>query len=95
MMALNSSSQEMVKTREEFKEEQKEKQNTEEMASSKRKIRVRLFPIWLRIIVIILIMAVSVLAGAIVGYSVMGDGRVNDTFKKETWAHISNLINEE
>ena len=95
MMALNSGSQEMVKTREEFKVERKDKNNTEENASPKRKVRVRLFPIWLRIIVIILIMAVSVLAGAVVGYGVMGDGKASDTFKKETWTHIVHLINEE
>lgn len=95
MMALNSSSQEMVKTREQVKEERKEQKNTEENASSKQRVRVRLFPIWLRIIVIILIMAVSLLAGAVIGYSVMGDGKASDTFKKDTWTHIVNLINEE
>ncbi|MEK5382549.1 DNA-directed RNA polymerase subunit beta [Niallia sp. FSL W8-0635] len=94
-MALNSSSQEMVKTREQVKEERKEQKNTEENASSKQRVRVRLFPIWLRIIVIILIMAVSLLAGAVIGYSVMGDGKASDTFKKDTWTHIVNLINEE
>lgn len=94
-MALNSSSQEMVKTREQVKEERKEQKNTEENASPKQKVRVRLFPIWLRIIVIILIITVSLLAGAVVGYSVMGNGKASDTFNKETWTHIVNLINEE
>lgn len=94
-MALNSSSQEMVKTREQVKGLRKEKKNSEENASPKRQVRVRLFPIWLRIIAIVLIMVVSVLAGALVGYSVMGDGKASDTFKKETWTHIVNLINEE
>lgn len=94
-MALNSSSQEMVKTREQVKKDQKKKNNPEEKASPKQKIRVRLFPIWLRIVVIILVIAVSVLAGAVVGYSVMGNGKATDTFKKDTWMHIVNLINEE
>lgn len=94
-MALNSSSQEMVKTREQVKEERNEQKHIEENASPKRKVRVRLLPIWLRIIVIIFIMAVSLLAGAVVGYSVMGDGKASNTFKKDTWTHIVNLINEE
>ena len=91
-MALNSSSQEMTKTREQVKEERK--QNTEEKASSKQKVRVRLFPVWLRVIVIILLMALSIMAGAVVGYSVMGSGKASDTFKKETWTHIVDLVNE-
>ena len=90
-----ASSQELVKTREQINEERNEKKKTEENASPKQKVRVRLFPIWLRIIVMILVIAVSVLSGAVIGYSVMGDGKASDTFKKETWTHIVKLINEE
>ena len=92
-MALNSSSQEMTKTREQVKEERKQN-NTEEKASSKQRVRVRLFPVWLRIIVIILLLALSIIAGAVIGYSVMGDGKATDTFKKDTWTHIVDLVNE-
>lgn len=92
-MSLNSSSQEMTKTREQVKEERKQR-NTEEVAAPEVRVRVRLFPIWLRVIVIILLMAISIIVGAIIGYSVMGDGRAMDIFQLETWAHIIDLVNE-
>ncbi|MDN4524829.1 DNA-directed RNA polymerase subunit beta [Fictibacillus fluitans] len=52
------------------------------------------FPIWLRLIVIIVLMVVCLVVGAIIGYSVVGDGKAGDVFKKETWTHISDLINQ-
>jgi len=91
-MALNSSSQEMTNTREQVKEEPKHNR-TEEQVSSKQRVRVRLFPVWLRVIVIILLMALCITLGAIIGYSVIGDGKVSDTFNKETWTHIIDLVN--
>lgn len=88
-------SQELVKTREELIEAKSNQQgNINKNADSRKKIRVRLIPIWLRLIIIAFLLSLSVMVGAMVGYSVLGNGKVADTFNKETWMHIIDLVNK-
>lgn len=94
-MAVNSSSQEKIQTREQVKQAKKQQNEENKAAQSKGMVRVRLFPIWLRVIMIVLLAVVSLCVGAVVGYSVMGDGKASDTFKTETWTHIFDLVNKE
>lgn len=61
----------------------------------KKKERIRIFPIWLRIIVIVILAFVALAAGLMFGYSVMGDGNATDVFKSETWRHIVDIVTEE
>ena len=86
-MALNKNNQEAT-TREEVKKSKKTREK-------KKRIRVRLFPIWLRIIIVILLLAASVVLGAMFGYAVMGSGKAKDVFEKSTWTHIIDLVNRE
>ncbi|MBM7585286.1 hypothetical protein JOC86_001828 [Bacillus pakistanensis] len=79
------------KTREEIKSEKK----LENESQDKKWIRVRLLPIWLRVILFVLFFAVSLVLGAIVGYSVIGDGKASDAFKKSTWEHIIQIVTKE
>ncbi|WP_409303167.1 DNA-directed RNA polymerase subunit beta [Peribacillus sp. SCS-155] len=79
-------------TREEFKRQQKD---TKSASDEKAKVRIRLIPIWLRLIVVIVLIVISMLAGAIVGYSVIGGGKATDVFKKSTWTHIIDLVNKD
>lgn len=58
-----------------------------------RWVRLRLIPIWLRIIVVILIFGIATMAGLIVGYSIIGDGATSDVLKGDTWQHLLNIIN--
>ena len=37
----------------------------------------------------------ALVGGAMVGYSVMGDGKATDVFKKSTWTHIVDLVNKD
>lgn len=90
-MSVNSHNQEAAKTREQVK---KDKQAHEEKPRAGR-IRIRLIPIWLRIIIVALLIVISTIAGAAVGYSVMGDGEVKDIFQKSTWTHIFDLVEKE
>lgn len=83
-----SKQKEAVKAKKPNPQESK-KQETETVKSRRRH-----FPIWLRLIVIAALMVVCLVAGAIIGYSVVGDGKAGDVFKKETWTHISDLINQ-
>lgn len=81
-------------TREELKKAkkaQKEQAGTEEKESAP-KIRVRLLPIWLRVILVVVLMGISVIAGLVVGYGVIGNGNPEDALDKSTWQHIIDLV---
>lgn len=57
-----------------------------------RKPRLRILPIWLRIILSIVLIGGSLLLGLIVGYGVIGGGSPADALKPETWYHILDII---
>lgn len=88
-------------TREELRKAQKNKAiQQEELAATeekpqKLKWRIRLIPIWLRIIIILAVMVAAIIAGAMFGYGVLGGGDPMDVLNKETWQHILDLINKE
>ncbi|MEH7110398.1 DNA-directed RNA polymerase subunit beta [Bacillus sp. JJ1764] len=93
-MKLN---QEQVQTREDFKKEQKgieenQTNNTEEAAPQYKRVRIRLFPIWLRLLLLVVLMFICLMSGAAVGYGVIGSGKVVDIFKESTWTHIVDLV---
>jgi hypothetical protein len=77
-------------TRENIKKEKKAKKETE-----KGKMRIRLIPIWLRLVLIVFGMALSLVIGAMVGYGVLGDGKPLDALKPSTWQHIIDLVEKE
>ncbi len=60
-----------------------------------QKIRIRLVPLWARIIIVLVLTMMALVGGAMVGYSVMGDGKATDVFKKSTWTHIVDLVNKD
>ncbi|CAM4044908.1 DNA-directed RNA polymerase subunit beta [Mesobacillus zeae] len=66
-----------------------------EKADGRVKLRVRLIPIWLRIIIVIVLFLLSTAAGLVTGYSGIGSGKASDTFDKATWTHILDLVNKE
>lgn len=88
-------------TREELRKAQQNKaRQQEELAATeekpqKLKWRIRLIPIWLRIIIILAVMVAAIIAGAMFGYGVLGGGDPMDVLNKETWQHILDLINKE
>ena len=88
-MAANSNQREAA-TREQVKKEKKK-----ELREKPKRVRVRLIPIWLRIIIVIALFALSIVLGAAFGYGVMGGGEAKDIFEKSTWTHIVDLINKE
>lgn len=68
---------------------QKRKSQKKEL---KRNLRVRLIPIWLRLLIIIVVCFLSLTAGAMIGYGVVGKGKMTDVFQKQTWQHIVDII---
>lgn len=81
---------EQAKTREEHK-----KLNSEEQKPTKQiRVRVRLIPIWLRLVLLIVLIFISVTAGALIGYGSLGGGKAIDVFKLSTWTHIRDFIDK-
>ncbi|MFJ8065547.1 DNA-directed RNA polymerase subunit beta [Psychrobacillus sp. NPDC096426] len=54
-------------------------------------VQIRMFPIWLRILLCIVLFTGAAAAGLIVGYSVLGDGTTTDALKWETYQHILDI----
>ena len=54
-------------------------------------VQIRMFPIWLRILLIILLLAAAVAAGLMIGYGVVGDGKPTDALKWETYQYILDI----
>lgn len=58
-----------------------------------RWVQIRLIPIWLRIVIILMLVVIAAVVGAMVGYSVIGEGKAMDVFKPSTWQHIFDIMN--
>lgn len=71
---------------------EKHKQTEEKPAKNTIWVQIRLFPIWLRLILVLLLFAGVAALGLYVGYSVVGDGSPGEIFQKETWTHITDII---
>lgn len=71
---------------------QKKKQKQEKRTV--KKPRQRIFPIWLRIIVVLLLCVIALIAGLMIGFGVIGDGIPQDALKKETWQHIIDIVSK-
>ncbi|QBP42076.1 DNA-directed RNA polymerase subunit beta [Paenisporosarcina antarctica] len=56
-------------------------------------VQIRLFPIWLRIILIVALVIGAMAAGLMIGYGYVGDGEPKDALKWETWQHILDILN--
>lgn len=54
--------------------------------------RVRIFPVWLRIIVVAILTVAALFAGLMIGYGVIGDGAPLDALKVETWRHLIDIV---
>lgn len=74
---------------------QKQNQKTEavEKRVEKRPIKsTRLIPIWLRLIIVAVLLVISMTAGLMFGYGVIGDGKAFDALKISTWNHLVDLV---
>ncbi len=61
-------------------------------AKKTRWVQIRLFPIWLRIVIVLLLVVIAAALGAMIGYGVIGDGNAKDALKWETWQHIIDIM---
>ncbi|RWZ58998.1 DNA-directed RNA polymerase subunit beta [Halobacillus fulvus] len=82
--------------------EQKRQMKAEEKPSKKAKTkekkpkkgRRRILPIWLRIIIVLLLSAVALIVGVMVGYGILGDGDPMDALQWDTWQHILDIVTQ-
>ncbi|MEF3330071.1 DNA-directed RNA polymerase subunit beta [Oceanobacillus oncorhynchi] len=75
------------------KTDKKEKQQRKREEKRSRP-RLRIFPIWLRIIVITIFAAAAFIIGLMIGFAVLGDGSPLDVLRLETWQHIIDIVNK-
>ncbi|GAA0436503.1 hypothetical protein GCM10008983_11510 [Lentibacillus halophilus] len=52
----------------------------------------RMFPIWLRMIVVLALSVVALAVGLMVGYGVVGDGNPIDALQWKTWQHMIDIV---
>lgn len=70
------------------KADNKAKKNKEKKPKINRR---RVLPIWLRILIVLILSALALVCGVMIGYGVIGDGNPTDALKWETWKHIWNI----
>jgi hypothetical protein len=94
MMSVNHLNHQQVKSREEYKKtkEEESKKTAVVRPSTYKRVRIRLIPIWLRVVLLVVMIVVSAIGGAAIGYGILGDGQAGDVLKKSTWTHILDLI---
>lgn len=86
MAEEKESTQENGGTRKERREQKKQQKR------GKHRYRIRLIPIWLRLLIVLVLLAASLTAGTMVGYGVVGKGDPMDVFNKKTWMHVYNVV---
>jgi ribosomal protein S12 methylthiotransferase accessory factor YcaO len=86
--------QKQVRTREELKKVRAQEKQIETMRDRRKKVRVRLIPVWVKVAIVILLTVASALAGTVVGYGVIGNGKPSEALQKGTWTHIIDIINK-
>ncbi len=67
----------------------------EEKQTKQQRLRRRLIPIWLRLVIVFVLVLLSGMIGAMVGYGVIGEGNAWDALKPATWQHIVDLIEKQ
>ena len=75
--------------------QQKGNDKKEKQPISIKRVRLRLIPIWLRMILVIVLFAMSTTIGAAIGYGVIGNGKASDIFYPSTWTHVKDLVEKE
>ncbi|MFC0561046.1 DNA-directed RNA polymerase subunit beta [Halalkalibacter alkalisediminis] len=74
--------------------EESEEETREQRREKRRekKPRLRLIPIWLRILISLLLIGGSLILGMMFGYGVIGGGEPGEAIRPETWYHIVDII---
>lgn len=72
--------------------QQKRAEKEQERESHQVKwVQIRMFPIWLRILIVLVLFAIAAAAGLMIGYGVLGEGAPKDALKWSTYQHILDI----
>lgn len=80
------------RSRHEVQQELKQEKQEIQEEQSPKSVRLRLIPIWLRIILTLVLFLGVAAIGLITGYSGVGDGQAGDALKWSTWQHLLDII---
>ncbi|QTN00833.1 DNA-directed RNA polymerase subunit beta [Sediminibacillus dalangtanensis] len=94
--------------RKEFKQQKKQQKSAANQSADKKKetpdqkkekrtgklpkARRRIFPIWLRLVVVFVLCGLALICGLMFGYGVLGDGKPTEALEVSTWEHIVNIV---
>ena len=67
--------------------------DTPQSEKSIRWVRLRLIPIWLRVVLVVILWMAVATVGLTVGYGIIGDGQASDALKWSTWQHLLDIMN--
>lgn len=73
-------------------QEKKEKRSERYSARPIRWYSFRLFPIWLRLLIVFILLLLAASFGLMIGFGVIGEGKPIDVLKWGTWQHILDMI---
>ncbi|MFA9560207.1 DNA-directed RNA polymerase subunit beta [Evansella sp. AB-rgal1] len=79
-------------TRRQIRKQKKKEQEREKGLKKAARGRIRAFPIWFRLVIVLLLFAGSLVAGAMFGFGIMGEGSPRDILEPESWYKIYDLI---
>lgn len=88
----NDSRRRSVTTQETDTQPEKKERRSNGEQREVRWVQIRLIPIWLRIVIVLILVVAAATLGAMVGFSVIGEGNAMDIFKRETWQHIFDIM---
>lgn len=83
------------------RQQEKPKQTPDDKQTSRKKRKKqqrtktpirRIFPIWLRLIVVFLLAIFALIIGMVIGFSVLGDGDPLDVLTFDFWRHVIDII---
>lgn len=92
---MGDSGSNQPKTRQEHKAQVEQKTSAAAKPSKERRKkrgRIRMFPIWLRLLLLIVSTGIALILGAMVGYGIVGDGQPLDVLDPSTWQHIVDIV---
>lgn len=73
----------------------REKEKAEKKVGKSSNPKIRLIPIWLRLLIVLLLLFLSLFIGLLIGYGVIGEGDAIDVMKPSTWKHLINIVRKE
>ncbi|MGY4688438.1 DNA-directed RNA polymerase subunit beta [Salibacterium sp. K-3] len=84
-------------SRQERRQEKKNEENNEHSASKKgrKRERVRMVPIWARLVIVLAVLILSLIGGLLTGYALVGDGNGLEVLRWGNWERLIEFIQGE